>query len=343
MKRTTDMLLLACLTISMIACGGGQSSTSPPPTASTASQPDQLAAHGGSMFNWAGNDGTLDVLQSYNTNKTAIDAAFRSAYDQGQRRLSFVLYFSDGQSEVLWANDPSGPVSVALVNGKVPQQVLQNVHDVLASLKMMGFEQVLFCFSAKGANNPRDWAAWSESYYAENLSVIEQVRDAVKGSGMPYLLDLDDEGLTNSSGQNNAYDVRLWADYVPLYGTKDTVGMSGDAGAPAYAAMKSIFGSNPPAAIDLHIYDNFTNDQVTAYFQSLQQTFASQGYGNAPWVIGETLYDDATSAAAYHGAILQTNAKVLFLIQWPLIRNNADNPSLYPSPVRFDQYLKEGF
>jgi hypothetical protein len=110
----------------------------------------------------------------------------------------------------------------------------------------------------------------------------------------------------------------LWNDYVPVYGSDDTLGFSiiadaGHVGQVSTVYGPSAFGSNgSPKLFDVLIYDETGNQFATAF-----NSLSAQGYAGVPWIIGEAYYNDAAEATAPRQQANSTGQKVLYLTEWP--------------------------
>jgi sugar phosphate isomerase/epimerase len=305
---------------------------------------------GGSDYHWylVGGPGqealfiSHRVVLDYTTHKSEIDQQLTTMYANGQRRLRLSFEFADDDT----------PLRLHLANGKLSADDTARISALLATIKGIGFEEVYVITAGASNNNVHGWKDFNETAYQENFSVITQVREIMKASGIPYLLDLGGEYTPVSKGQEIRvqYCKRLWEEYVKTFGTtQDTVGFSIIATVKndRYGHLRDIYGSHPPKAFDLHVYDHEDNETAYQRFVHAHQRVAEAGYGNVPFIIGESYYNDGEEADELAKAIKDTGHRVLFLLQFPHVRPPIPKPPHYSDvslvPLEFDQYMKRGF
>jgi hypothetical protein len=288
------------------------------------------------------------VILGYLEHKAEIDQQLTTMYANGQRRLRIGIEF---------ANDDA-PNRLHVTNGAFASQDASQIAALLASIKAIGFEEVYVNINGGGAhNNVRHWQEWNDTVYRENFSVIAHTRELTKASGLPYLLDLGGEYTPVLNGQEIRvqYCRRLWADYATAFGTEDTVGFSiiASISNDRYGHLRDIYGDTPPKAFDLHVYarrDEANGTYIESSYQRFvhaHQRIADVGYGNVPWIIGESFYNDGLEADQLAQAINETGQRVLFLLQFPHVRPPFPKPPRYSDvdvvPLEFDQYISRGF
>jgi hypothetical protein len=288
------------------------------------------------------------VILGYLEHKAEIDQQLTTMYANGQRRLRIGIEF---------ANDDA-PNRLHVTNGAFASQDASQIAALLASIKAIGFEEVYVNINGGGAhNNVRHWQEWNDTVYRENFSVIAHTRELTKASGLPYLLDLGGEYTPVLNGQEIRvqYCRRLWADYATAFGTEDTVGFSiiASISNDRYGHLRDIYGDTPPKAFDLHVYarrDEANGTYIESSYQRFvhaHQRIADVGYGNVPWIIGESFYNDGLEAKQLAQAINETGQRVLFLLQFPHVRPPFPKPPRYSDvdvvPLEFDQYISCGF
>ncbi len=291
--RSLVPVLAVVLSAFEIGCSGGGTSTTkqnPPP-------PPAAAALGGSNYAWyyleAGcNREPYGIVYNYNTATATIDSQLQLMYNNGQRRLRIPIYFARGIN--------SGTIMDS-TGGTLAQQFLNNLTNLLAAVKAAGFVEIEVSFHPQSINNPAIWTTFSNDYFQENWSLIQNVRSIVAAAGIPYHLDLMNEGIPPAQGYPELlpYDQMLWNDYVAKFGSKDTMGFSIIADSAHVGQVSTVYGPSAygnhgsPQLFDVHIYDETGNSFATAY-----SSLTSQGYQGIPWIIGEGYYNDATEAAA---------------------------------------------
>jgi hypothetical protein len=301
--------------------------------------PTVADAHGGSNYTFYHLDNCSrngsGVIPNYDTQKALIDAQLQTMYRNGQRSIGLNLFFMHGGKNVVL--DSTG--------GDIAPKYKQNLAALLATIKKIGFENVLIKFAPQGMNHPwnsgHEWPEWHEDMYQEHLSLIKNLHPIFVASGVHYMIDLLGEAIPASNQPMLLrYTRRLWADYTRAFGNQDTVGFSiiPKVRPDRIAQIPEVYGGNPPPVLDMHLYDDaYTN------FVSAHERLKAEGYGDIPWIIAETYYNDPQNADELSRAVRRTGQKVLFLLQWPLTRANACREVDVPAPLEFDQYLNNGF
>jgi hypothetical protein len=230
--------------------------------------------------------------------------------------------------------------------GTLAPQFLTNLTNLLAAIKAAGFVEIEVSFHPQSINNPLVWTTFSNDYFQENWSVIQNVRSVVSAAGISYHLDLLNEGIPPLSYPLLLqYDQMLWNDYVTKFGSADTMGFSIIADSAHLGQVSKVYGPSaygnqgPPQLFDVHIYDKTGNSFATAY-----NSLTSQGYKGVPWIIGEAYYNDAAEAAAQRAEIKSTGQPVLYLTQWPLTSDlSCNNQVNVAPPADFSNYTVQNF
>jgi len=324
--------------VCQIGCSSGSSTVqkvTPPP-------PPPPAALGGSNYGWYYLTSSCDrepygVVYNYNTAAATIDSQLQQMYNNGQRRLRIPIYHARGIN--------SGTIMDS-TGGTLAPQFLTNLTNLLAAIKAAGFVEIEVSFHPQSINNPLVWTTFSSDYFQENWSVIQNVRSIVSAAGIPYHLDLLNEGIPPLSYPLLLqYDQMLWNDYVAKFGNKDTLGFSIIADAAHLGQVSTVYGPSAygnegsPQLFDVHIYDETGNSFATAF-----NSLSSQGYGGVPWIIGEAYYNDAAEAAAQRAEITSTGQQVLYLTQWPVTSNMSCSTAVNVAPpADFSNYAAEKF
>jgi hypothetical protein len=305
--------LLTVLLLAVALCGCGSSSST---TGATA--PPPAAALGGSDYGWYQLDSgcirePYGVVYNYDTATATIDAQLQQMYANGQRRLRIPIYFARGIN--------SGTIMDS-TGGNLSPRFRANLTNLLAAVKAAGFVEIEVSFNPQSNNNPIVWSTFSSDYYNEDWTLIQNLRPILAGSGIPYHIDLLNEGIPPLAVGGYApllqYDQMLWNDYVVAYGSGDTIGFSIIADAFHANSVSAVYGASAygnhgaPPLFDVHIYDETGTSFATAY-----SSLKSQGYAGVDWIIGEAYYNDAAEAASLRQQIAATGQTVLYLTQWP--------------------------
>jgi hypothetical protein len=268
----------------------------------------------------------------YDQQKAAIDPVLSAMYANGQRRLRISTIFEHGGKFPILDS----------ASRQLSDQARHSIIAALQTIKRIGFQQIEVLIGLWGPNVVLNWPEWSEDYYQENWQMIMQIRPLLAASGLPYLIDLTGEAVPAANQPLLLrYTQRLWSDYSRAFGTEDTVGFSiiPNIKQDRFAQMRAIYGDRPPAAFDLHIYEDSYNKFINA-----RHRIAQQGYGNIPWVIGEALYNDAEEADDVARAVQDTGQRLLFLLEWPMTREMPCQGGVdVAPPVDFSNYIERGF
>jgi len=323
--------LWACL-----GCGGGS-----PPSQSTTQQ-QQPAGLGGSNYGWyylapPCEREPYGVIYNYNTASSTINSQLQLMYSNGERRLRIPIYFARGIN--------SGTIMDS-TGGNLAPQFQTNLGNLLAAIKAAGFLEVEVGFFPQSANDPTQWTTFSQDYFQENWSVIQNLRPIVAISGISYHLDLQNEGIPPTGDTALLqYDQMLWNDYVAAYGSGDTLGFSIIADSAHLPQVSTVYGpsvygsSGSPLLFDVHIYDD-TGAQFGVAFDSLN----AQGYQGVSWIIGEAFYNDAVEAAALRQQANSTGQTVLYLTEWPVMSDRNCDPNVDVAPPSdFSNYQAQNF
>ena len=340
LRHHNSLFAVLSLAVVFCSCGGGSSTppVTPPP-------PPPAAALGGSDYGWYQLDSPCirepyGVVYNYDTATATIDGQLQQMYSNGQRRLRIPIYFARGLN--------TGTIMDS-TGGNLSSRFRSNLTNLLAAVKAAGFVEIEVSFNPQSNNNPIGWSTFSSDYYNENWTLIQNLRPIFAGSGIPYHIDLLNEGIPPLAVPGYAsllqYDQMLWNDYVAAYGSSDTIGFSiiadaAHANSVSQVYAKSAYG-NPgaPPIFDVHIYDETGTSFATAY-----SALTSQGYKGVDWIIGEAYYNDAAEAASLRQQITTTGQTVLFLTQWPLTSGTSCSPDVNVAPpANFANYQAKGF
>jgi hypothetical protein len=266
------------------------------------------------------------LLPDYEQHKDAINARLMAMYQNGQRRLRTAIPL------------PERP-RVSTQGNILSDDLGRNVVELLAAIKQTGFQEVELVIGSVGPP-PFKWDGWREDLYATRWRYITELRPLFIASGLHYRIDLLNEGIpADNQPMLLRYTQRLWLDYTKAFGKKDTVGFS-IITAPRqdrFGQMPQVYGNNPPDVFDLHIYEDPYNTFLNAH-----ERLTTLGYGNIPWIIGESYYNDGEEAADIARAIQETGQRVLFLLEWPLSKAKTCN-DIDVVPLDFGNYIKLGF
>jgi hypothetical protein len=337
-QRTNLRLLAVAITASI--CFAGCSDSSSP--SSTSTPPPAPAALGGSNYGWyylapPCNREPYGVVFNYDTAASTINTQLQQMYNNGQRRLRIPIYHARGIN--------SGTIMDS-TGGNLAPQFQSNLAGLLPAVKAAGFEEIEVSFHPQSNNDPTQWTTFSSDYFQENWSVIQNLRTIVAAAGIPYHLDLLNEGIPPKGwAVLLQYDQMLWNDYVAEFGSSDTLGFSIIADSAHVGQVSAVYGPSSygnqgsPQLFDVHIYDETGNSFATAF-----SSLTSQGYQGIPWIIGEAFYNDAAEAAAQRQEANSTGQKVLYLTQWPVTSDGSCSTAVNVAPpADFSNYAAQDF
>jgi hypothetical protein len=336
LQCATLLAAVVALSLGLSHCSGGGSSTT---TTITTTLPAGL---GGSDYGWyylasPCNREPYGVVYNYNTATATINQQLQQMYDNGQRRLRIPIYFGRGLN--------SGTVMDS-TGGNLAPQFQANLTNLLAAIKAAGFVEIEVSFNPQSANDPTQWSTFSDDYYQENWSLIQNLRPLIAGAGISYHIDLTNEGIPPPGWDAFLqYSQELWNDYVSTFGSSDTIGFSIIADAAHVSQVSTVYGpsaygnNGSPQRFDVHIYD-----ETPASFNTAFSGLSAQGHQNVPWVIGEAYYNDAAEAASLRQAINSSGQTVLYLMQWPLTSDlTCSNAVNVAPPADFSNYQAQNF
>jgi hypothetical protein len=302
-------------------------------------------ALGGSDYGWYQLDSPCirepyGVVYNYDTATATIDAQLQQMYANGQRRLRIPIYFGRGID--------SGTVMDS-TGGNLSSRFRANLTNLLAAIKATGFEEIEVSFNPQSDNLPIQWTTFSSDYFQENWTLIQNLRPLIAAAGIPYHLDLLNEGIPPLASGGYApllrYDQMLWNDYVTAYGSSDTLGFSIIADAAHANSVSAVYGASAygnhgaPPLFDVHIYD-----ETGASFATAFSSLTAQGYAGVNWIIGEAYYNDVAEAASLRQQVTSTGQTVLYLTQWPLTSGTSCSPDVNVAPpLAFSNYQAKGF
>lgn len=314
---------------------------------------------GGSNYHWFGDDGqcqadsreTFGLLKRYHevhSERGPVRFIARrqmaAMHKQGMRRLSLGVYFMHQPAAGGTLIDSNDPLEVA--------QVADNLAMLLADVKAIGYEEVLFRFFPTNNINPsqpefphRDNSAYWPRV-DEYWNLIQTLRPVLAASGLAYRTDLMVEGAPRDSNNvliperdrhkypaNTGWSraVRsLWQRYVAAYGSLDTVGFSflvdedNNRLRSRVRHMRYVYEGHYPSVFALDLYAGVSWDEYDKFswmdFYMREQNPPDADWAAADWIVAEVYYEDPLAAAGLAQAIGETGRSVLYLTQWPLDR-----------------------
>jgi len=284
-------------------------------------------------------------VSDFQHGKAVITKQLKQMYADRQRRLKIPLLYWHGRKPDGITLDPTG--------GHLTEQETRNLKRLLALIKRTGFASIELSLLPEGPDDAlHNWKQWDELYYIENWTLLTNVRSLAVSSRLPYLLDIAGEGVP-MNGQTlwGEYARRLWTDYSKTYGvgprktvTDATISFVPDPQTVAHLA--STFSNNWPPVFEPHIYGAARDsgwESTYSTFTGLYRAMHQAGIPPIPWIIGETYWNDATTAAQFRRAITDTGQTVLYLMQWQVTPLTPNGVNVDVLPVSFNNYRKFGF
>jgi len=299
-------------------------------------------APGGSNYGWYQVDGCTwrpyGVVNSFHNAPDVIRGQLAAMRAAGQQRLRVPIYHRHG---------PDNGTVMDSTGGNLSAQNRQNLTDLLRAIADAGFVEIQVAFMTIDPNHPGKWGEWKEDLYLENWNLIRNLRPIIAGAGIPYRIDLCNEGVPFSDQPVRLeYMRRLWKDYNHDFGKNDTIGFSATIDRLKY--IPQVYENNPPYLFDFHFYRANPIVDEGQMFITADRQMRQYGYTNQGWTIGEVYYNDLTAAHTLRQAIDSTGRTVFYLLQWPLNGPRVDYPqpctdvSVAP-PVNFSAYSAQGF
>lgn len=276
------------------------------------------------------------VVDSYDRAPDLIRRQLGQMARAGQKRLRIPIFHHRGVD--------TGTVMDS-TGGSIGPENLSNLRALLRDVKTAGFQEVEIGFFPQGDNSPEDWKAFDRGLYEENLAVIREVRAEARRSGLPYLLDLLNEGVPGPNDDVLLRYVRtLWQDYRQEFGTSDTVGFSMTVWiAERVPQLPAVYGDGPPDVLEIHLYGDDHNGSEYRQFMDADAALDTIGY-RQPLIIGEVFYNDAEAAEGIRRAMADGDRRVRHLTQWQWSRDRRcpAHADVAP-PVAYDAYAAKGF
>ncbi len=296
-------------------------------------------ARGGSNDNFYALDGCnrepYGVVNSYHLAPATINAQLAQMHQNGQDRLIIGIFHRHG---------PDSGTIMDSTGGNLSLQNRQNLTNLLTSVKQAGFVEIAINFHPVDMNNPSSWTSWDEGLYQENWNLIHNLRPIIQQAGIPYRIDLMNEGIPSiNQPVLLQYTQRLWGDYTYTHGKDDTFGFSVIGSESARVnRIKEVYGPNPPYVFNFHFYGT---PQASEYsqFVNAHNKLNSFGYKTQGIVVGETFYNDSLAAYYLQRASNDTKRTIHYLAQWPLTRAKVCAEVDIAPPTNFNNFITRGF
>ncbi|GAM21003.1 hypothetical protein SAMD00019534_041780 [Acytostelium subglobosum LB1] len=257
-------------------------------------------------------------------------------YNAGQRRLRIPIFHHHGADTGTVMDSSSGNLST---------QNRQNLANLLAAIKVAGFQEVEIGFFPMDDNSPMSWDAWNEDRYQENWNFIWNLRPLIAAANIPYRIDLSNEAMPMSTDSQPLKDYckKLWSDYTWNFGKNDTVGFSMTVWiADRVSQVPVVYSGNPPNTFEFHLYRDSWNGNEYKWLVDGFNKMKSMGL-NQPIIIGETFYNDATAAGNIRRAITDTGVNITHVTQWALTSSKKCGDIDVAPPSAYNNFIAKGF
>ena len=284
--------------------------------------------------------GRYNVIKYYDPLR--IPCLLRAMYEDGMRSLRIGIYY---RRDIPYVDPPQpndfshgGNIPLNPVTKQVHPDYIENLKDFLGDIKTAGFERIVFALFPIGASNPiSDNPACSTTdcplLVAETMGLLKQVIGPLDQSGLDYLIDLRNEGITiDTQTLGTSYARDLWTAFRSdsVTRNKPTVGFSVNGDGPANIKNRignapNVYGIDFPQIMSIHLYDRNGIDAGTIFEEAVRTRNLDLNRPGS-WIISETDYTDTASAASIAQAIQTTGETVLYLTQWPQCSENSESP-----------------
>lgn len=249
-------------------------------------------------------------------------------YAAGQRYLRVPVWFTSDDvtlSEQPTAGEDAQGYFLNAANGTVGIYAEQ-LQEILEMIKAKGFREVIVAFMPLGPNTPFDkryWGTWNDELFQINWNVIYTTRPYIINAGIPYKIDLMNEGAPIIGYDSEwLYTANMWSNYNRLYGKADTIGVS--FGLPVDAEQVRYImsaydstGYGRPDMYDVHVYDSIY-DRLSIFDSAMDDV----GESDKHFILGETWYNDPSAIAQIKSASATRNRYIEYILQWPMTSDN---------------------
>ena len=297
--------------------------------------------------------GDYGVIKQYNSG--VIPSQLAVMRNEGMQTLRLPVFFS---RQVNPGGTVMGLVPLSTRSGGVGLSVahLENFRSLVEDIKVAGFRQVVVGLFPQGQSSAYGCGSSCVSpdiLASEAISLLKQLVPVLRSSSLPFFLDLGNEHIALDQGAAN-YSKALWKKFRadPFFAAErdyayfSTIASSIWSVENRVPRMTYIYGSDFPAIHQFHIYasgSSADSNLEAAILKRIQEVLDSNSIPRGAWIIGETFYNDATTADNLKKGIIAIDQDVLAVIEWPQLRQPAcSNVSVAP-PTAFGQYKQHGF
>jgi hypothetical protein len=305
---------------------------------------------GGSNYWQIGGDSDYPPIGTFDLRRDVATQELQSMFEHGQRRITLVCFFSPLNFPAGRENHRWGHI-ISSYGGSMYGQHQQNLIDLLAIIREIGFNYLHFRFAATAEAADVNWPDidndgqpdWNRNQFNENAAFITSVRTLIEANRgiLPVLYDLGLEYANSRLASMPAHELycrQLWKRYTDAYGPNDSCAFSIIHGVTGLRLMLQKFRAARlpfPSAYCFDIYETVDTILIDAL-----PVLRQYGEESKPVYIQETLYNDAQSYAEIKSA-LAGGVNIQCIFQWTKLRGQ--EPHFFPDvfPRRFDNYLVE--
>jgi hypothetical protein len=302
------------------------------------------------------------VIEGYGTpdGRRAVDGILASMRQHGQGAVALGLFHEHGSSQKIALDSTGGKLSPeARSNLSSLMDTIVKLKFEVLYLRFFPFGKNFIPVSADSALSLQtDIYMENLSFIQDVLHLAQQksieVITDLCNECSPTSASFDDKS-TRIQARLMVYTRQLWKDYVHANGPDHTVGFSIVPDKFRIQNLPKVYelGGVHPKMLDLHFYPSTTElnllqcrahpgdpecDAVKmcsqpgapaschaavtgSLFDDAAHEMAAVGF-TAPWVVGETFYNDAQTANYLKTGIALTHQDVEYIFQWPLTRPN---------------------
>lgn len=263
------------------------------------------------------------VIGTYHLNKSLVNSQMKEMYDNGQRKISFVLWFipQETMPSAVTTSNVWGH-TVGMISSSLSGQHQSNVKELIRKASQIGYNEIIFRFAGAASADPSDWNTWNENMYQRYWNLVVNTRALITDSvlnGVKVTYDLGVEYGGVSKNQKSSFVRRLWSDYVQTFGNNDSYGFSIAWGKGRLSKLIQDFDSTGvrPNSYAIDMYSN-----IYEGLGEVKKELNNVGEGNKKIVILETYSSNQDIRDVFLKAKKDFNLNIPFIIQWPLEKNS---------------------
>jgi len=279
------------------------------------------------------------VIAEYHLQRDLIRPHLNAMIDSGQTVIKLAPF--------IWGDMPDEPYipngyAIQLVgdsNGRVTfeSQQWSNFISLLSDIKGAKFSKVVvgLCFS--GSYHPFNWTDWNPSSAAVIWILIAAIREALINNGMPFSLDLFDEGIPSEIYPLLLRLVQyLWINYTGLFWRGQKCLDATISFVPfkdVVSQIPKVFGGNYPSVFEAHIYGETPDTGEGAAYSTACDVMSFIKTFGSKMRIGETYPDIVTFEELVRAQKDNPDVEIEDIIAWPVAAGSAPNVMINLPPI----------